>query len=304
MPDYGRAAEEMKELIIQDYLKKHPNLTRHDVVTKTVNGRVICETISTAFNKMAEKNRQKPLSDKEKLLLDKLKEGHDDRYASSLDSIGKSRNYAAWLYKVSFADFDEKAKKETMIFLDKHEEESGRKALELLSVRRKFTNAMGSKIKPSQSLIKTLMMEYAHATMNQFKLQSKVYGKEIDLSEIFAGSVQKFLQAHFDHFKDMDESVLLAIGKACQMLRGADLSRVDVTGNEEAEAVKEALNKFNNRLENLRKEFTMIQKLIAYLEKMLDDMGELDVESLKPKDEKPAPGKRVRMAFTSKKDRR
>ncbi|MBZ0258444.1 hypothetical protein K8I31_20420, partial [bacterium] len=70
MDDYSYAAEQMKEIIINDYLRKNPDVNRHEIVTKSVNGRIIVETITSTFNKLSERQKQKGnVSDKEKKLL-------------------------------------------------------------------------------------------------------------------------------------------------------------------------------------------------------------------------------------------
>ena len=71
MDDYSYAAQQMKEAIISDYLKKHPGVQRHEVLTKLVNGRYVVGTIEDVFKEMqgrrkgqiAQLNRRELLSE-------------------------------------------------------------------------------------------------------------------------------------------------------------------------------------------------------------------------------------------------
>ncbi|MDP8245802.1 MAG: hypothetical protein P9L94_17095 [Candidatus Hinthialibacter antarcticus] len=298
MDDYSFAAEQMKEIIINDYLRKNPDVKRHEIVTKSVNGRIIVETITNTFNKLSERQKQKGgVSDKEKKLLEHLSQGGDVRYAASLDSLGATRKYAEWLCESSFTPYTEKEHGETTDFLDKREVDAGRRAQELLYVRKKFTDQMSSTSKPSRSLIQTLMMEYIAAVMRQLKVQAQLYGKEIELGDMFSTNVMKFLRDNFDKLGGAPEKVIATIGKAFKILQKGIPQAINVTGNEDHKKIQVLVDRQSQELNVQRQEYQMILQLIAYLEKLLDQMKQPDTLADKPKDDAP----RRRMAFHDKK---
>lgn len=298
MDDYSYAAEQMKEIIINDYLRKNPDVKRHEIVTKSVNGRIIVETITSTFNKLSERQKQKGnVSDKEKKLLKHLSEGGDVRYAACLDSLGASRKYSGWLCESSFTAYTEKESEETGDFLDKREVDAGRRAQELLYVRKKFTDQMSSASKPSRSLIQTLMMEYIAAVMRQLKVQAQLYGKEIELSEMFSTNVKKFLRDNFDKFEGAPEKVIATIGKAFKILQKGTSQAINVTGKEDHKKIQILVDQQSQELNVRRQEYQMIQQLIAYLENLLAQMKQPDATPEPPKDT----GPRRRMAFHDKK---
>ncbi|MBI1387629.1 MAG: hypothetical protein GC154_04205 [bacterium] len=292
----------MKEIIINDYLRKNPDIKRHEIVTKTVNGRVIVETITNTFNKLSERNRPKnALSNKEKKLLKHLADGGDSRYAASLESISTSRKYIDWLAGSTFTGFSESDKEENTQFVEKREVDAGRRAQELLYVRKKFTDQMSSTTKPSRSLIQTLMMEYISAVMRQLKVQAQVFGKEIELGNLFSDNVKRFLRDNFDKLEKASEKIIATVGKAIKILQKGAPKPLDVKGKEDHKKVQALLDDQNKDLTVRREEYDMIIQLIAYLEKLIGDMGKVATEP-----DAPAPkvdNSSRRMAFHSKKGR-
>ncbi len=302
MDDYSFAADQMKEIIVNDYLRKHPDIKRHEIVTKSVNGRIIVETITSTFNKLSEKQKQKKgPSDKEKRLLKHLSEGGDERYAASLDSLGASRKYADWLSSSTFTSFQAKEKSETDDFLDKRETDAGRRAQELLYVRKKFTDQMSSSTKPSRSLIQTLMMEYIAAVMRQLKVQAQLYGKEVELGDMFSFNIKKFLRDHFDKFESAPEKVIATIGKAFKILQKGKPQAVNVTGKEDHKKIQILIDQQSQELGVQRQEYQMILQLVAFLENLLAQMKSTDLSIPEKKKEDADANSRRRMAFHDKK---
>ena len=105
---YSYVAEQLKESIIQDYLKKHPDVSRADIVTKTVNGRVIVETVTNAFSRVSERAKQEKFSSPgDKKALEMLNEGADERYQRMQESVSSCRSMVDWLFDWQFSGFDE-----------------------------------------------------------------------------------------------------------------------------------------------------------------------------------------------------
>lgn len=302
MADYSFVADQMREEIIDDYLKKHPDVSRHEVVTKTVNGRIIVETVSNLFNRIPEK-KQPPLPPNYKKLLDKLGKGGDERYAASLDSVSTCRNYTEWLCDSSCTGFGEKDRDENNTFLDKREDQLGRKSVELLYVRKKFTDMMSSKTKPQQSLIQTLTMEYISAMLAQLKVQGSIYNKEVDLGELFSKSARDFLSQNIDNFRGANDKVLMSIGKAFQFLKNESVQSVQLTGQaaKDHDALRSSLDQLGDHLNQRRDQYQMIQQLINFLENMLESLQNPQAAPQKPDKQS---GSSNRMAITSRKEGR
>lgn len=278
MPDYSVLSDQIKNQIIDDYLKKNPDVQRHEVTTKIVNGRIIAETIT---NLMANSAKKKPSpSPGYKKLLDKLKQGADERYAETLDSVGTCRNYSEWLSDNPFTGFGEKDKNNTNDFLDRREEMIGKRSVELLYVRKKFADMMKSKVKPQPSLVKTLSMEYLAATIAQLKLQGAIFNKEVDLGGIFSSSVQKFIAENINNFGGASEKVLVSVGKAFRFLKNETVQEVMIPNKDvDQEKVKEQLDNLGIHLNRRRDQYKMIQQLIDFLSQMLDNLAKVDPDA-------------------------
>ena len=49
MEDYSHAAEQMKDAIIEEYLKDNPGVQRNELMTRMVNGKMVIEQMKNIF---------------------------------------------------------------------------------------------------------------------------------------------------------------------------------------------------------------------------------------------------------------
>ncbi len=68
--EYKEVGEKFREIIIDDYLKANPGVTRSEVVTRTVDGKIVCETIVSSMRNISKRTRFKG-SDDDRVFLNK-----------------------------------------------------------------------------------------------------------------------------------------------------------------------------------------------------------------------------------------
>lgn len=308
MNEYVQAAEQMKEMLITEYLKKNPGLKRAEVTTKLVNGRVVVESVGNIIQNCAGRvQKRAPFNVKEQSLLKQLAKGGDERYAECLDSIGTSKKYVEWLSESSFTGFGDREKIDSLEFLQKRDEIAGKRALDILTVKKKLVQLMQAKVQASKSMIQTLTLEYMQAVTGQLKAQGAIFNKEIDLGNIFTGHVEKFISSNIRLAQPkLDKKALISIAQAYQLASQIKIEPIEVPQKIESKEFGNALQSVKTKLTNLRQEVESLQKIISFMESLVEDL----VQS-KDKDitGEPAPVKETkpsgpRMAFTTRSGKR
>lgn len=303
MIDYSEVAEQMKEEIVQDFLKKHPGTKREEVVTKLVNGRVVVETIHTVFNKVSEKQkRDKILSKEDKLALKQLKKGADERFSNTILSIKTTREYGEWLFHCTLIVFTQEEYDENNLFLDDKTKLLKRRSIDLMYVRKKFADCMKGSAKPSPSLVQTMTVEYVNALMEQLRVQGALFGQEIAIGGKFSNGVRCFITDNIDNFKDVDDKILEYIGQAFKFLKNNNINPIHVTGKEEHKLLAASLDTLDGKLQQRRKQFKQIMSLVDLLNTLVDHLKEVSLNEPKaPRQDGPVQKSGHRMAFTSRK---
>ena len=281
---YSYVAEQLKESIIQDYLKKHPDVSRADIVTKTVNGRVIVETVTNAFSRVSERAKQEKFSSPgDKKALEMLNEEADERYQRMQESVSSCRSMVDWLFDWQFSGFDEEKKQTNSAFLDAKEEQIDRRSIDLLYVKKKFADAMQSKSKAPQSVIKVMTLEYVNCLLDQLKAQADIYNKEIELGGFFSSSVKRFIADNIDALENSDEKILKYVGMTVAFLQKNIIKGVHVSGEEDHKKLSESLDRLDEQLRYRREQYEQIKNLIQVIEKMI---AALQDDSFDPPQEK------------------
>ena len=307
MNEYTHAAEEMKEMLVTEYLKKNPGLKRAEITTKLVNGRVVVEAVGNVIQNCAGRIQKKvAFSPKEQSILKQLAKNGDERYAECLDSIGTSKKYVSWLGTSQFTGFGEKEQTETLEFLNKRDEIAGKRALDILQAKMKMIQMMKAKVKASKSLVQTLTMEYMQAVTGQLKAQGAIYNREIDLGNTFTGHVEKFIQSNIRTTQQkMDKKTLISVAQAYQLASNVKIDPLDVPAKIDNKEFGTAIEGVKGKLSKLREEFESLQKLISFMESLVEELMKAKDQDLtgEPKPEKENKPSGPRMAFTTRSSR-
>lgn len=298
MQEYAHAAEEMKDSIIDAYLRKHPDVSREQVVTKMINGRLVVDQIGNVLNTGTPKAQVTEIHTKnEKKLIGELRKGGDERLANCVRSIENSTQYIEWLFNAKFTGFTESDKNDNIIFLEKRQQVCEDKALDLYNVKIKMSELMSNPVKPSPSLIKTYTAEYLQAVIGQLKSQHGTYKKEVTLGDQFSDSMKDFLKKEFGQVKEMAKpSTLKACQKAFMILQKENVNITDITSKGKLNELSASIDRLGDQLQDRKKELELINKMVTSLEEMLVQIEKKMAE----KEEKSTAPSGPRMAFSSR----
>ena len=303
--DYSQAAEEMKEMLITEYLKKNPEARRKEITTNVVNGRIVIETVVNVIQNCSPKQNKKPptFTAKESYLLKQLAAGGDERYAECLASIESSKKYVVWLHGVKFIPFGDSKKNEILEFLSKKNEISGKRSLDILNVKKQLIQLMKTDVKASKSNVQTMTMEYMQAVKGQLIAQGAIFNIEINLGNTFTENVEKFIKDNIRVAQPkLDKKSLIDIAKAYHVASNEKINPLDVPKKIDNKEFDKAIDNIKYKLDKLRKEFDNIQKLISFMEELVNKLLQSKDKDLSvPPGKEEKPGKsRPRMAFLSK----
>lgn len=299
MQEYAHAAEEMKESIIDAYLRKHPDVLREQVVTKMINGRIVVDQIGNVLNTSGKAQITEIHSKNEKKLIAELRKGGDERLAVCVRSIENSKQYIDWLFNSKFTGFAETDKNDNILFLDKRQQICEDKALDLYNVKIKFSDLMNNPVKPSPSMIKTLTAEYLQAVLGQLKSQHGTYKKEVTLGDHFSDSMKDFLKKEFGQVKEMaTPSTLKACQKAFLILQKEHINITDIASKGKLNELSGSLDRLGDQLQQRKHELEVIHKMVTSLEQLIEQIE----SKIEAREEKSTAPTGPRMVFTSRKD--
>lgn len=300
MDDYSYAAEQVKEGIISHYLKENPGVQRHEVITKTVNGKIVVSTIQETFDAMEGRNKSPDLQQlRNQKILNELARGGDERYAECLQSIANSNKYIDWLSLSKFSGFSQQDKADQTEYLNRHAAICSERALDLLKAKQNFVKTLKNEIKPSASAINTNLLEYLEAVSGQLKAQRSIFKREVDLGDRFSSAVMQFFSTQFSGIRARpDPAAVRAIARSISILRDNQIQMPEIENKKDMKAFDGALKQLQDKLGKRREQFDGLQKLLDYLEKSIEEI-KASLASATP--EKPAGNDSRRMAFTTRK---
>lgn len=301
MDDYSYAAQQMKEAIISDYLKKHPGVQRHEVLTKLVNGRYVVGTIEDVFKEMQGRRKGQIAQLNRRELLSELSRGGDERYKDSLESIKNSERYIEWLSVSKFTGFSEQDKKEHTEFLHRQGSVCSKCALDLHDARAKFQETIQAEAKLSRSSINTLVLEYLQAVYGQLKAVRSIFKREVELGDWFANATMGFFTTQFSgiHTKP-NPAAVRAIARAFAILRENHIAVPEIQSQQDVKTFDQSMIQLKEQLEKRRKQFEELNGILNFLEAVIEELRIGITASL---NEEPAKDSSQRMAFTTRENK-
>ena len=267
--------EKIQETIISDYLKRHPQISREEVITHVFHGRVFIGIVEVSFRDVSKEEKElPPFTEQQKKQLDELTDGGETRYTSSLTSIQNSKKYVDWLFYSRLTGFSEKDREESCKFLERHESICKEQAEVIESVKTKFMESMEGKMKMTQPNAQKLVYEYMKAARTQLQSQHAVFKREVDLGDRFVVTTKKFVEESYSAIHAVPKpSVARALTKSMEILRN---QQIDVDVNEiktdsNLQSFNQALSQLEDRLEKRRTDLQKLQHLLTYLETLIEE---------------------------------
>ena len=304
LDDYSSVAEQFKESLIQEFLKKNPHVKKDEIVTRTINGRIVIDTIDNVFKHAAGQRKVQETVDRKRI--NELLEKGEKRLTSSLESLQSSRQYAQWLYRSRFADFSEKEKDHTLQFLAQKEDACGKSAIAADLSKQKLLEVINQQARSTSSLVRTLLQETLQAVLDLLKCQAAIFKREVELGDQVSRFMKEFIQSTVSVAQALVKPTTVnAMARAYQILKNETIDATAITKAENIKKLKQAVDELELNLKQRRDMINSIQQLIHFIEDVLEAVGQLE---RKEQTAQPASNMKSdptrRMAFTTRSDRR
>lgn len=305
MDEYRHIGDQIREALIDEYLQKNPGIARAQVITRMVNGRVVCDTITQV---LATVSARKITQQEQELIKKQLEVQEDDRYQEGKISVQTSKRIVDFLFTSSFPGFGLNEKNENLNFLRRHERILVDRAYAMHEVKKEFLQMMDGRMNPSSARTATLMQRYFQAILEQLKAQGAIYQKEYDLGSIFTGFARDFLKENVQAIKSkIKASVLKTIAQAYTLAKKATDANLPDINTIDRDLLEAALAEMDEGLDKRRIQIQAIEKVIAFVEKLVKDIQEQEKKLARgeplaplPQDDPEAAKKSKRMTFAMK----
>ena len=301
MGDFDHLSDQIQDELVDEYLKKNPDVSRSEVVPRLVNGKVVIGTIKnflTTFSaqKSSERNRE--------LAKMQIKVKDDERYKACKLSIKNCKKVVDFLFTARFGNFSLLDKNTHMKFIRKREQSIIMLAHDILGVKQELLQMMSGTKPAISTRSKELIKQYYQAVVDQLKCQHGIYTREHELGSRFTEQSRVYMKEHM-------KSVKSKLGPAMKKrMAQAYVLAKKMTDEEAAEPTKfdremleAVMAEMDGGLKKRRVQIQAIEKLVEFLEKLIEEM-EKPEKPAGSQPEKPKAKKKEKksggMAFISK----
>ena len=278
--EYKKVADELKELLIQEYLKTHMDVSREDLSLQCKNGKLVFEYVSDVFADTDKDRRiQKAQAQQDQFLrdipLEDLVKSQDDRFQDCVLSAKKSKRILQFL-SVSNAKSPSSLEKVRLFDRIGHGERSSITfAREIVDCKSRFMQLMDSRdVKATHSLVRTYILELLEATIGLIKTHCSLLKYETNVSNYFLDHTQHLIKKYFKTIKShTSEKSLQTILKVYKSLEThGSITPLDVK-NMNYEVFEATISQFRSLLDQKRNEIERLTKLVDFIEKLIMKVG-------------------------------
>ena len=292
-----QTSDQFKEALIDDYLEQNPGLHRSQVVLRFKNGKPVFDTIdkvmSSASVSMSKENQQE-------LLRKEMEVSDDERYQACSESITNCKQLVDFFFTAAFVAFSLAEKKETLNTLKRCERVILDRTHTKFNIKKEFLEMMSGGGKISRSRIRSIIVLYFRALLDQLKSQNDVYSREYDLGnrlgDFAKGFIKEKATAIQSEVKPKTMERIAGIYTAAKRVTGEKVPKpAKITVGE----LEKALAEMDVSLEKRRVLMHDIQKVIEFMEEVLKRIEQQGDSSISQEETNPKKKTR-RMAFMSK----
>lgn len=288
--EHDVVSDHFKSMLITEYVRKHPGVHPSQVVVKSVNGKSVCDVISNAFKrsilKKARPSASKNLSPDE--LRKQLETREQERYETSLNSVRSSASLIDFLLASPHHPFGPVDKKENTDFFKRCMTILATRTETVTHIKTGFMQVMDGVENATPARIKGLMISFLEAVFEQLKAQGSVFKREFDLGNGFCTCVVELMKASVPGVKSQlspDDALLVA--RAYKTMKSAGGAEPADLSMREVGALDNSVKELQSQLEKRRAQFDAIERIVDFLENLIQSLRQqLEEESKTDGDKK------------------
>ena len=289
----------LRDVLVQDFLEQHPELSRSQIVTRTVNGKAVCDSVESVAQEIVRKRRFTDSTEDREFILRQCQLSAEERHQACQSSIASSKKMIDFLFSTKLTPFGAKDKSANLNFLTRCERISLDRTQAVIQINKDLVEQLQGSGVSREASVRSHMVRYFHALIDQLRSQAAIYKREFRLGEQLRASVRDFIAGHRGEIRTrMAAPDLNVVMEVCQVSADENRGVSKLTSNDPKE-LEATLDDLGDRLQERRDQFEDIQRVIGYLENLAAELEctsrqELQSESKSRKDVVP-PARRSRM---------
>ncbi|MFH1739154.1 MAG: hypothetical protein ABIH23_09105 [bacterium] len=298
MSDQHKPGDHIKEALIDDFLEKNPGVSRSQVVMRFKNGKPVFETIDRVMASMSIRMSRKHEQD---LLRKEMAVQDDERYQACKCSLENCKHLVDFLFTASFIAFGLVEKNAQTTALSRNERVIITSTDTKLNIRKDFLKMMEGSAALARARIRSMILQYFRAVLDQLKSQKDIFSREYMLGNEMAENVRDFIKENIAAVKSqVKQGTLKAISRAYGVAKRVAGQVVPEPNKISVDELEVVLGEMEPVLEKRRVQFHEIERVIAYIEKVVKQLERAEEKNGQAVEEKPSKKKSRRMAFAAK----
>ena len=293
--NYDHAREEIRKALVQEYLKKHPNVREQDVLLACEKGELIIIDMASVLADMQMRRRFSHNLEKAHNLFAELSVHQDERWQDCVKSTQHSRQIVDCLHSSTFNYFDQIAWSDQHNFLKRQEGICARKTVQIHEINKHMAQIQTQEATARTSKARTVIIEYFHLVIAQLKSLHAVFSREVDLGEIFYGQANKYIQCQFTRIQPQSTTIHCGeIAKIHAALKGDKKVTPDKVLEfnesmllETKNALEKSVDQLKTNLEARRVQFQEIWATVAAIQDLVQNLEE--IQKLEAAGNQPSP---------------
>ncbi|MGI6457595.1 MAG: hypothetical protein ACOX5R_18530 [bacterium] len=293
--DYDYASEEIRNALVEEYLRLHPDVKEQDVMLACIDGKLVFTHVAAVLSDLRVRKKFSQCLMQGKRLFSELAIHHDKRWRECMDSTRHSKQVVDCLHSTHFNFFNDDQWNEQHMFLKRVEKNCARRTVILHEAKDKLGKIRLEEAKKRSPKARVAVIEYLNTIVEQLKSVQKAYEYELNIGDTFSDLSQKFIRKRLSMIKKREIPFSLKdFSELYKTLKGdkkATLSSI-LDGHENIllktkNALTRALEDMKENLEERRAQFQEIWEVISSLEQMVESLEEVNQTETEP----PAPQK-------------
>ncbi len=290
------AIQRMHQMLIKEYVKTHTGVRESEVIVRSVNGKAVCDTIAHLLASASKINAQQQIDPES--YRKQMETSEEQRYKDCQISIQSSAKLCDYLIQSPYYPFTEEDKKKTEEYLERFIKICAQRTQTAKYIRKAFMQMMDGITVPTRSKIKSELSKFFHVILDQLKAQKAIFKRELDLGNGFCICILKQMEASMPKVQGkLSEKDWKNVEKAYKVLV-IESQREEQSKTEDFNELKSIVNSMKGHLDRRHIQFQAIEKIVAFLEKMIERLDNPEPQASSAKDKKVK--KSRRMAFFSK----
>lgn len=311
MDDFLFAALQVRNAIVREYLDSHPQVKEQDI-TACAGSAMVFKTLDHVFQAIGAKKLLQQTTDSvpQDELEQNILEDENARCMKSLQSVQNSARLIQFMLKTIMIPFGQPERDQNLAFLKDREKNCVSNAVEQCDYRRKLVSLLDH-VKPTASIIQTLVTQYLQSIVAQIKCQHALYKRELELGETFHFYVRQVLKTNLSTLPpEAVNKTAKTLQDMHEVLEKNTQSEESASGTGEKIPFFKLVKKFETQIQNQREKVEALEKVITFIEDVVEQMKsttvgqKIESTPLMPEAPSPAPKAKTfnRMVF-SKPDR-